>query len=175
MSPKGKKPYADFGKSTVPMVDDDRYYMDSEDVGMELWVILGDAGSDGRTLEELMDETGWTKNRVKRGLKYINHFLQEEYGRPIAIRRDGTAKGYYYVLPEFYIEAKPWTRNRLMDLRTRTLAEEKRSTSSMLKWPKEVHRLLPRALHRLVEDLDEILTMIPEEPANGNGNGSKSA
>jgi hypothetical protein len=131
-----------------------------EDLAIEVWVALETAQDGGLSLIELTQETGFTKNQVKAGLKEINHVKQLASEQPVMV--DTT--GWRYVLPEYYDKMLPWTIRRVRDLLTRLRAEETRIEAAALKWPTNPSaRSVPRLVKRLVEDLTEVLAQVGGE------------
>jgi len=149
----------------VPIVPTDKVFRrakrtSSEDCATEVWVALEQAGEDGLTLPELMEETNLSHSQVKAGLREINHVKQLANEQPIIVDPSG---GYTYILPEFFADLLPWTINRANDLRTRLQAEQQRIEAAAAKWPTEVGRVIPRMIARLVEDLGELLALVGEK------------
>jgi hypothetical protein len=124
-----------------------------EKSAIAVWMALEEARDHGLSLLELIDTTGLTRSQVSTGLEEINRVRQLDRQQPIMVNTDG----WRYVLPEFYEELLPWTRNRLMDALTRLKTERVRFEAAVGKWPSEVGRLIPRQIDRLIEDLTDVM------------------
>jgi hypothetical protein len=118
-----------------------------------VWVCLEGARSDGRSMVELMRDTGLTRSQVENGLQEINRVKQLANQQPVMVKTEG----WRYVLPEFYDDLLPWTVNRLRDALSRLTTERVRFAAAAAKWPEDVGRLIPRQIDRLIEDLSDLM------------------
>lgn len=130
-----------------------RVYQSREDSAIAVWVRLETAQGDGRSMAELVADTGLTRAQVENGLQEINRVKQLANQQPVMIKTEG----WRYVLPEFYDDLLPWTINRLRDALTRLTTERVRFAAAAAKWPEEVGRLIPRQIDRLIEDLTDLM------------------
>jgi hypothetical protein len=130
-----------------------RPYQSKEDSAIAVWVALETARDVGRSMAELIKDTGLTRYQVQTGLGEINRVKQLSKEQPIMV----DTSGWRYVLPEFYDDLLPWTVNRLKDTLTRLHTERVRFQAAAAKWPDDVGRLIPRQIDRLIEDLSDVM------------------
>lgn len=123
-----------------------------------VWIHLWNAGPNGMSFAEVRRAEGLTWSEARHALAYINRELQASERQPIVSQHHG--RRVVYVLPDFVIDAKEYSENRLRDLRTRLRTEFTRLEATRARWPREIHRITMRSIERVIEDVDDLISQV---------------
>lgn len=130
----------------------------------DLWDQLV-ANPGGITVDEMMDEQGWTHKQANDAIRDLRAYLGLFDDVNLPCDPQGSGERWKYRLVGTLDDVRGWTLNRIndADTRVRTMqamtASIVKATSGRTVEGRRV-RLMNKALTRLVEDLDELLLTV---------------
>ncbi len=134
----------------------------TDDVAIEVWAALAGASHNGLSLFEMQRALPHLSgSQLRRGIDRINHVLQQTREQPlivVAIR----GRSQVYKLPERARDYQEFAIRRLHELLTRAGTEVARAEAAMLRWPSDIAPYVPKLLHRLREDIEDLVADIVE-------------
>ncbi len=133
-------------------------------LALMVWEHLEREGERGRSVWELQkyDLPELTKHQIKRGLDHINHVLQETQEQPMVYFHE-RGRGPVWRLPVNALDYQTFAMHRMRGLMTRTHTELTRAEAAVLRWPEDMAPYLPKMLHRVIEDIEDIVAELGDD------------
>lgn len=119
----------------------------------KVWELLTDAGDEGLSRWEIVEESGLTFGQVGRALNYIKDIFQDDRVQPLAY----SPQTYHYVLTQLEVEETAYVRWSLKRLESMVRRLEPNIEAAHKKFDSLHFKHLTRNIQRVGEDLTAVL------------------